>query len=138
MDFEDLLKGALRSGMDNEDAPAPHKSQGDAKKNLDKYLDSYKDGYDFEVGDYVERNEFGRKRYKLPCDNMVAKVLYTNKANEIDGEKLREYNDGDLVDTLLVVMCAEDVPKKVWVDGSFYKKANARDNIIATKFGRKK
>lgn len=123
MDFEDMMKNLM---SDSDKKETDFKSTGDAKKALEKFITSIKD-YDYEVGDYIERNQYGIKRFKLPQKNQVMRVLYIEKdpRNYVLGE-----NASEVTDVLVAVALKEDTFTKLWVDGSCYKKAGNRDNVI--------
>lgn len=128
MDFEDFLREQLQGAKGG--GPKDHKSQGDSKANLEKFLNETNDR-DYGEGDYVERNKYGRIRYKFPKDNQVAKVLKIDRSRMVSDDK------DEAGDTLLIVMMGEDVPRKMWVDGAYYMKSGNRDNVVKTIFGKR-
>ena len=126
-DLESLLRMLIQKGaLDikgigvNVDDDEDLKSKSEAKGVLEKFLTAKRE---FEVGDYVERNDYGKKRYKLPNGNMVAKCVKIFDEPYMDDEHT-------LCDALIACAMGKEKVLTFPVNSQFYKKAAAKDNIV--------
>jgi hypothetical protein len=118
-DFGEFLK---HLASESETSHEKYVSQEDARKALESFL-SETEECDFKVGDFIERNQYGEKKYKFPSGNQAMKVLkilddkYVSDENEHDGNVL--------------VVCAirKGIFQQFYVDSRFYRKSGSKKNV---------
>lgn len=116
--MEELLKQALMS----EGMPEKYQDNGEALRDLKAFLE--RKNISFEVGDQIERNELGRKRYKFPGDGQVALCV------EIYDEPKMDADDCDLNNILMAVAVAKGIFRYYEVNGKYYRKVGANTTNI--------
>lgn len=126
-DFGKLLLGAIIGGATKTE-DNNFSSVGQAQEHLENYLNQKRD---FEVGDYIERNEHGLDKYRLPSDNMAMKVVHILPEYTFGKtEEERGYN--------CIAACAINKKEVRYfpIDTRCYKKAGDRKNVSFLKFGK--
>lgn len=124
---KDFIKMLKRMGVQIEGGGGPggitfHKNRTDAIKDLEKY-ESHK--RDFEVGDYVEQNEYGRQhRFPEKENHQVAKVI------EIFDEEVFSQENNIWCDMRVRVVVAENVIMDYLMPSKHYKKVNIEKNVV--------
>lgn len=122
--MDDFFKRALLQAMTSGEEKQ-FSSKSEAKDYLMKFINSEKVA--FKVGDFVERNEFGMGRYKLPEGNQAAVCIRLMDIVE---------DDDMTVDMEIAVSVRPDTITTFLVNSRFYKPAEKKGNV--TLFGKRK
>lgn len=115
--MEQLLKQAMAESM-----PEMYKDNGAALKDLKAFLD--RENISFAVGDQIERNDLGRKRYKFPGDGQVAVCV------KIYDEPKMDADDCELNNILMAVAVAKGIFRYYEVNGAYYRKTGSNKTNI--------
>ncbi len=110
--FEELLKQAAGAGEELE----PYKTPSDAREALEKFVSQATE--EFKVGEFIERNDCGRVKYKFPADNQAAIVTKIYPEYIPDG-------DGSLCNMSIMITASKEMFLSYMVDSRYYRKANA-------------
>lgn len=110
--LEEMLKAAMQGGNNTKE----FKSRSEAVEALEKFLAA--DRPKFTVGMYVERNEYGRSRYRWPTENQAAIVTRVWDEMQVDAE-------GNPYDTQIAVALAENAIHTYQMDSRYYREAGA-------------
>lgn len=120
MDIEDILKEILLKQISGKAGKEEDfGSEKEARDELESFLKPVTPGSELKVGDYVVRNEFGKKRYNYPKKGTVAKVI------QIYPEKFKQGVAMDALGEDLVLCMAVKKGRFIYynVDSTYYKKA---------------
>lgn len=109
--LDELIKHAMSQNSAKE-----FKSRAEAVDALEKFLNTER--AKFTVGMYVERNEYGRSRYRWPTDNQAAIVTRVWDEMQID-------NAGNPYDTQIAVALGENAIHTYLMDSRYYREAGA-------------
>jgi hypothetical protein len=106
--FEELLLQALKG-----DNRPSYKSKGEAVDELKKFIDTAKP--ELKVGDFVERNEYGKNVYSMPKENQAAMVVRLIPEDEQTGGE----------DIAIMVAVYPGVLREFEADSRYYKASDA-------------
>lgn len=119
-----ILEEIIKAGIEAKVEEHLFKSQEEADAETKKFTTMLRPN--FKVGDLVERNEMGKKKYNLPKKNMTAIVV--KKFDEID------YDDGDANDIIICIGIGKGQFRHFPSDSRFYQKRGAMKEGNVHKF----
>lgn len=129
MDFDEIMR-QVRGHSE-----APDYQELNSKKEAMETLDEYfSQEINYKVGDYVERNELGKKKYKHPSGNQVAKVVAIVPHEEIGSSILKDTDGYAGENVVIAVAVAKGTVITYNVDGRLYQKAKDESNISFLNF----
>lgn len=119
-EIDDLIKDIMQNGK-------PKEEKLESKKQAIKILDDFlNQEYNYTVGDFVQRNQYGKYRYKSPQKHQVAKVIAMRERTYSDNVHEQEVGN----DVTLACVLSKDEIRIFNVDGRFYEKASEESNVV--------
>lgn len=118
--FEDIFRRAMEEHM--REQVGSFKSRNEAVEMIQKFVESSKP--DLKIGDYVELNDFGKKRYSFPKANHAAVVT-----NLLPDGYIGDNGEGE--DIVITVAVSPECIRVFSVNSKFYQKAGEKTNIFS-------
>lgn len=117
-----MMDELIKFLIEKEEKETGYKSRSDATQALKRFLDAPKP--EIKEGDFVERNEYGEKRYRFPKGNQAAAVIAKLPESYVSSQ-------GDPDDLMIMVAISPDKYTTFSVDSRFYRLADsAKSNIF--------